>query len=90
MTDGYSLRYHVPAKYTELSPTKVLVESVGPPEPVWVPDPRPVPEGLEKDFKAEPYVEPEPLHAHTHIRDWASFLELVGPEGVAALAKAVR
>lgn len=35
-------------------------------------------------------ISPTSLHAGTHIRDWASFIELVGPEGVAALAKAVR
>jgi hypothetical protein len=56
----------------------------------WVVEPKEAPAALAEDFRALPFVSPEPLHAGDHIRDWASFLELIGPEGMAALAKAVR
>ena len=56
----------------------------------WMVEPKPAIPALAEDFEPTRYSSSEPLHAHTHIRDWASFLELVGPEGMAALAKAVR
>lgn len=55
----------------------------------WIPDPRPVPPELTPEFTAEPFTG-DPPHLHDHITGWASFLELIGPDGVKALAKAVQ
>lgn len=55
----------------------------------WVVTPKPAPPELAEDFEAERYAGSEPLHAGSHIRDWASFGELLGPEGVKALERSV-
>lgn len=54
----------------------------------WRVEPRPVPEALTDTFPRKDYEEPE-QRFNGHIRDWASFTELAGAEGMALLAKAV-
>lgn len=54
----------------------------------WVVEPRPAPPALDETFEPNRYDGSLP-HEHDHIRDWAAFGELIGPEGVKALAKAV-
>lgn len=51
----------------------------------WVVTPKLAPPELAEDFHAEPYTSSEPLHASSHIRDWASFAELVGHDGLKLL-----
>lgn len=55
----------------------------------WVPESRPAPPELEEGFEPTRYDGSVP-NEHDHIRDWASFVELAGEEGMKALAKAVR
>ena len=55
----------------------------------WVVTPKESLPALAVDFHAEPYSSSEPLHAGSHIRDWASFMELIGPEGVRRLERSV-
>lgn len=58
-------------------------------EPGWVVDPRPTPEALTDTFKAEPFTD-KVSHEHEHIDSWNSFGNILGPDGVKALMKAVR
>jgi hypothetical protein len=58
-------------------------------DPGWVPESRPVPEALTDTFTSPGYDPSIPLE-HEHIKDWASFAELAGPDGLKALMKAVR
>jgi hypothetical protein len=97
MTDGYSLRYTVPHTVTHLSPTKALMESTGPTEAVWVPDPRPVPEGLQEGFKAPPFdatevvsKQPEltgPTSLRTDTDEWLEIGRRLSDSDLAALQK---
>lgn len=55
----------------------------------WTVTPKPSPPELREGFEPTRYDGSVP-HENDHIRDWASFVELAGEEGMKALAKAVR
>lgn len=46
--------------------------------------------GLSEERLSELGGVPEPLHADSHIRDWNTFGQLLGPAGVKALMRAVQ
>jgi len=54
----------------------------------WVVTPKPAPPELSSDFEAPPFDASLPFE-HAHVTGWASFGELIGADGVKALAKAV-
>ena len=47
---------------------------------------RTVPDALTEGYEPKRFTGELP-YEHDHIRDWASFLELAGPEGVKILAR---
>lgn len=46
--------------------------------------------GLSEERLTEIGGVPEPLHARSHIDDWNTFGDLLGPDGVKALMRAVQ
>jgi hypothetical protein len=58
-------------------------------EPGWVPEARPAPPELSEKFES-PGFDPSIEHEHDHIDSWNSFGNILGPDGVKALMKAVR
>lgn len=56
----------------------------------WVVDPRPASPELAEDYEPHRFEREEIPFEHDHIRDWAGFGELLGPDGVKALMKAVQ
>lgn len=55
----------------------------------WVPEPRPAAPELAEDYRAEPF-DPSVPFEHDHITSWAKFGDLLGPEGVKRLMRAVQ
>lgn len=55
----------------------------------WVIEPRPVAPELTEDFTAPPF-DPTLPFEHDHITDWNTFGQLLGPDGVKRLMRAVQ
>lgn len=55
----------------------------------WQVEARPVPSALTDTFEAKPYDATLPFE-HDHIESWNSFGQLLGPDGVKRLMRAVQ
>jgi hypothetical protein len=58
-------------------------------DPGWQVEARPVPEALTDTFTSPGY-DPSLPHEREHIDSWNAFGNILGPDGVKALMKAVR